>query len=93
MRKLLFAVAALATLLGGGSQIYAAQAASRSLPTRQSCYRIQVPACNAYNCTWHFVCAYSCPDGYSCWPLYGAYGPFGGSAYWAGYTSYVWGRR
>jgi hypothetical protein len=89
MYKLLFA--APAVLLVAGAQICAAQAATRTLPMR-SCNRIQVPACDAYRCTWHSVCAYSCPDGYSCAPLYGAYGPFGGAAYWAGYTSYVWGR-
>jgi hypothetical protein len=29
-----------------------------------------------------------CPDGYSCYPLYGAYGPYGGRSYWAGYASW-----
>src|SRR5258708_26060897 len=29
-----------------------------------------------------------CPDGYSCYPLYGAYGPYGGQAYWAAYTGW-----
>ncbi len=32
-----------------------------------------------------------CPDGYSCYPLYGAYGPYGGGAYWASYTYGGWG--
>lgn len=27
-----------------------------------------------------------CPDRYSCFPLYGAYGPWGGVAYWSAYT-------
>jgi hypothetical protein len=27
-----------------------------------------------------------CPDHYSCYPLYGAYGPYGGRAYWAAYS-------
>jgi len=27
-----------------------------------------------------------CPDGYSCYPLYGAYGPYGGRAYWSAYS-------
>jgi hypothetical protein len=31
----------------------------------------------------HFV---GCPDRYSCYPLYGAYGPYGGVAYWTAYT-------
>jgi hypothetical protein len=29
-----------------------------------------------------------CPDHYSCYPLYGAYGPYGGQAYWAAYTGW-----
>lgn len=33
----------------------------------------------------HFV---GCPDGYSCYPLYGAYGPYGGQSYWAAYTGW-----
>lgn len=32
----------------------------------------------------HYV---GCPDGYSCYPLYGAYGPYGGRAYWSAYTA------
>lgn len=27
-----------------------------------------------------------CPDGYSCYPLYGAYGPYGGTLFWGAYT-------
>jgi hypothetical protein len=33
----------------------------------------------------HYI---GCPDGYSCYPLYGAYGPYGGQAYWAAYTGW-----
>jgi hypothetical protein len=29
-----------------------------------------------------------CPDRVSCFPLYGAYGPFGGTAYWGVYSYY-----
>ena len=32
-------------------------------------------------------CRVRCPDGYSCRPLYGAYGPYGGVGYWGAYTS------
>jgi len=32
----------------------------------------------------------SCPDPYSCAPLYGAYGPYGGAAYWTRYTYAGW---
>jgi|RhiMethySRZTD1v2_1073278.scaffolds.fasta_scaffold786368_1 hypothetical protein len=34
-----------------------------------------------------------CPDGYSCGSLYGAYGPYGGVAYWGSYTLSGWGWR
>ena len=27
-----------------------------------------------------------CPDRLSCYPLYGAYGPYGGAAYWGAYS-------
>jgi hypothetical protein len=27
-----------------------------------------------------------CPDQLSCWPLYGAYGPYGGVGYWSAYS-------
>jgi hypothetical protein len=29
---------------------------------------------------------YACPDRLSCYPLYGAYGPYGGAAYWGTYS-------
>jgi hypothetical protein len=33
-----------------------------------------------------------CPSG-NCYPLYGAYGPYGGQRYWAQYTYSGWGYR
>ena len=36
-------------------------------------------------------CRIACPDGYSCHPLYGAYGPYGGVGYWGAYTFTGWG--
>ena len=36
--------------------------------------------------------AVACPDG-TCYSLYGAYGPFGGPAYWTRYTYDGWGYR
>ena len=32
----------------------------------------------------------ACPDPYSCSPLYGAYGPYGGAAHWTRYTYAGW---
>ena len=40
-------------------------------------------------CGWR-RCPTRCPDRYSCAPLFGAYGPWGGQQYWAAY-SYSWG--
>jgi len=39
-------------------------------------------------CGWRHNC---CPDRYSCSSLYGAYGPYGGAAYWSRYTYGGWG--
>ncbi len=46
--------------------------------------------CGPDGCGWQRVCWPRCPDGYSCYPLYGAYGPYGGVAYWGAYTSSGW---
>jgi len=32
-----------------------------------------------------------CPDRYSCYSLFGAYGPYGGAAYWSRYSYDGWG--
>ncbi len=46
--------------------------------------------CGPAGCAVYHVCTRPCPDGYSCSPLYGAYGPYGGVAYWGGYTDSGW---
>ena len=38
-------------------------------------------------CGWRHNC---CPDRYACSSLYGAYGPYGGAAYWSRYTYGGW---
>jgi hypothetical protein len=48
--------------------------------------------CGPYGCGWRHVCRRVCPSRYSCSPLYGAYGPFGGTGYWGAYTLSGWGR-
>jgi hypothetical protein len=50
-----------------------------------------VRQCGPTGCNWHRVCRGQCPDGVSCYPLYGAYGPYGGVAYWGSYTDSGWG--
>ena len=49
--------------------------------------------CDASGCRRHHV-IYRCPD-LSCYPLYGAYGPYGGAAYWGAYSwgAYSYGYR
>ena len=42
-------------------------------------------------CGPDYPCA-ACPDGYSCAPLYGAYGPYGTVRYWGAYTFSGWDR-
>ena len=42
-------------------------------------------------CLQRHHCRPFCPDGYSCYPLYGGYGPYGGIAYWDAYTGDGWG--
>jgi hypothetical protein len=42
--------------------------------------------CHGEICHWRRVCWHGCPDRYSCSPLYGAYGPYGGTAYWGAYS-------
>lgn len=40
-------------------------------------------------CGWR--CRAPCPDGYSCYPLYGGYRmPYGSPAYWSRYTMSGW---
>lgn len=46
--------------------------------------------CGPDGCNWYQVCTRPCPDGFSCSPLYGAYGPYGGVSYWGGYTDSGW---
>ena len=54
-------------------------------------YCQQIWRCGPAGCDWHRVCSRLCPDGsYTCSPLYGAYGPYGGVSYWGGYTDAGW---
>jgi hypothetical protein len=46
--------------------------------------------CRPVSCRLDHRCRPLCPDGYSCYPLYGAYGPYGGMAYWDAYTGGSW---
>jgi hypothetical protein len=94
MRKVLV-YAALMLGICGVSSVRAADAtmsketrATELPPNCQNLWR-----CSPAGCDWHRVCSRPCPDGYSCAPLYGAYGPYGGTAYWGSYTASGWGTR
>jgi hypothetical protein len=51
-------------------------------------------ACDRAHCRplppCRLLCSVVCPDRYSCAPLYGAYGPYGGINYWSAYTPGGW---
>jgi hypothetical protein len=93
MRKSMLAIAAAAVLMSSGCLVPPAMAdeapvARHSKKVRAAC---QGPHCGPYvECGAR--CRVICPDGYSCFPLYGAYGPYGGEAYWGAYTYTGWGR-
>lgn len=53
-------------------------------------YCQDIQRCGPDGCNTFHVCTRACPDGNSCAPLYGAYGPWGGTAYWGGYTDSGW---
>jgi hypothetical protein len=52
------------------------------------------PVTHARKCGPYDQCGFpvSCPSG-TCYSLYGAYGPYGGTAYWGRYTYAGWGYR
>jgi hypothetical protein len=92
----LLGAAAVAIVASAGSPVGAADlgpnlALQRSeVPPRfRGCQQLRM--CDAFGaCTSRQVCGPVCPDGYSCSPLYGAYGPYGGVSYWGGYTNLGW---
>ena len=96
MSKILSAAAAVAIVaLAGATTIVSARAADQGVSTgRRSAsnqYCLQIWRCGPNGCNWHPVCTRTCPDGsYTCTPLYGAYGPWGGENYWGGYTDSGW---
>ena len=95
---LLVTVSALMAAFIGVSAPFDAKAADVMTPT-QSRHRVATGGrycqdlwrCSpTRGCNWYRVCTRPCPDSYSCSPLYGAYGPYGGVSYWGGYTDSGW---
>ena len=73
----------------GGSGVIAAELGTSPAPrvvqrVGGNCQRLQY--CHGDVCQWKRVCWHGCPDRYSCAPLFGAYGPYGGRDYWAAYS-------
>lgn len=94
-RALSMAVAAAIIACAGATTIVSVKAAdgdvsaNRRYAGNRTCQ--QIWRCGPGGCDWHRVCSRLCPDGsYTCSPLYGAYGPYGGVSYWGGYTDAGW---
>jgi hypothetical protein len=89
------ATAGIAVLAMGLPLPIASQAAELGAAPARSAARQcpQVWACNPKGCGYMRICRPICPDRYSCAPLYGAYGPYGGEGYWGAYTYVGWGLR
>ena len=80
MNRLLVAGAAFLSMITAAASAYAADAEVRYRSTHRAKTVVQEDVLQLRDC----------PDYYSCRPLYGAYGPYGGRAYWTGYTAGVW---
>jgi hypothetical protein len=94
MRKLLLTTAAILVIVGGSFTQNPVAADEAPLVRHGKKVR---SICVGPGCGPHAPCGLrcriACPDGYSCFPLYGAYGPYGGTGYWGGYTLSGWGPR
>src|SRR5262245_2945779 len=102
MRKVLLALCTVSLLWSAGPAELDRAAASEVVVVKKRIVRPKVVdigscrvawRCGPLGCDWRRVCPRRCPDGISCYPLYGAYGPYGGTGYWAAYTPSGWGWR
>jgi len=95
MTRLLWALAAVSAVVFGSlfASINANAADVGGTPhysRSAGLYCQEIWRCGPAGCDWHRVCSRPCPDGMSCAPLYGAYGPYGGQGYWGGYSDIGW---
>jgi hypothetical protein len=92
MRKLIFFVVMAAVTLSSSDWVGPAARADEAPAARHKRVR---QACTGPDCGPYAPCGARCrvvcPDGYTCHPLYGAYGPYGGVGYWGAYTFTGWG--
>jgi hypothetical protein len=91
MRAAMFMLALSVPLLGAINGSANADEGPAVRHARRSAPTCQGPKCGPY-APCGVRCRVICPDGYSCQSLYGAYGPYGGTAYWGAYTYSGWGR-
>ena len=94
MRKIVVIIAAVFALVSSGSLMPSAMADEAPVVRHSKrIHRICLgPHCGPY-APCGVRCRVVCPDGYSCYPLYGAYGPYGGTRFWGAYTFTGWGYR
>ena len=84
MRKSTYVIAAMLTAL----VCLPSEALADGMPVKRSKkVVVQQSACTHDGCA---VRRPACPDPYSCSSLYGAYGPYGGPAYWSRFTYAGW---
>lgn len=90
MRKFLAVVVAASTVFACNSLTQYALADGTSISRSKKLRH----ASRIYRCAPRDLCGFriGCPDG-TCYSLYGAYGPYGGPAYWTRYTYDGWGFR
>jgi hypothetical protein len=100
MRKLISTIAMAGALVVLQTTSHVARAAEIDAYSREAPVRVAVSGhclrqwiCGPEGCGWQRSCHARCPDRFSCRSLYGAYGPYGGTAYWGKYTSTGWGPR
>jgi hypothetical protein len=91
MRKAVLTMTAVFALVCTGclSQVAIADEAPAIRNSKKVGHVCQGPHCGPYT-PCGVRCRIVCPDRYSCAPLYGAYGPFGGAGYWGAYTFTGW---
>ncbi|MBN8919923.1 MAG: hypothetical protein J0H62_04335 [Rhizobiales bacterium] len=73
------------SLIAGALMLVAVTPAA---PTVATAAELGIPSARGYVVKRHRHARYrGCASGrYTCYPLYGAYGPWGGRSYWAAYT-------
>jgi len=94
VRNMMFVMTAIVAVVNSGS--FTLEAAADGGPAVQQSKSVrhvcEGPKCGPY-APCGVRCPRICPGGYSCFPLYGAYGPNGGAAFWGAYTFTGWGLR